>query len=195
MVKNMQNILKKNKKHVKFVLIIVIIGVVSGLFYYHFLSNETKLNIASTLSAYENFRYNSIIKDLVIMSLILVLSFFVLGVPLSIYYLFYESLSIGFLINIFLVSFGIKGLAYIILYILINKLTTFILMTIFIQKSVNISRYIIGLFIYKNDSSVKDKLFLNFKNSLYIIIFVLIMNVILYFISPYIFNNLKFLIK
>ena len=53
------------------------------------------------------------------------------------------------------------------------------------KKIINISRYIIGLVIYKNDSTVKNKLFLNFKNSLYIILFVLIINIVLYMTSPY----------
>ena len=62
------------------------------------------------------------------------------------------SLVLPFLINIFLASFGIKGLIYSVVYILINKLLTFILMIIFIQKTINISRYVIGVFVYKKDS-------------------------------------------
>lgn len=191
----MWQLLKKNKKYLKFVLMVVIIGLLFGFVYYHFLSSDTKLNINNTLIDFSNFRVNNILKDLIIMSLILVLSFFIVGIPLSIFYLFYESLSIGFLLNIFFASFGIKGIIYSIIYIFINKLLTFILMIIFIQKTINIGRYIIGIFIYKKDEEVRNKLILNFKNSLYIIVIVLIINIILYFISPIIFKSLSFLIN
>jgi len=191
----MWEILRQNKKYIRFILSIVLVGILLGFIYYHFLNAETKINISNTLIEYDNFRYNFIIKDLIIMSLILVLSFFVIGVPLSIFFLIYESLSIGFLINIFFVTFGLKGFIYILIYIFFNKLITFILMIIFIQKAINIGRYIIGMFIYKKDEVFKDKIMLNFKNSLYIIVFVLIINIFLYFISPFIFENIALLLK
>lgn len=185
----------KNKKYLKFVLIIVLIGFVFGFVYYHFLESDTKISIANALAEYKTFNYNFIVKELIIMSLLLVLSFFVIGLPLSIFYLFYESLTIGFLINIFFVSFKLSGFIYILLYIILNKFITFILMIIFIQKTINIARFIVGIFIYKKDEAIKDKIIFNFRNSLYIIVFVLIFNIILYFLSPLIFKNLSFLLK
>ena len=178
-----------------FIFILILIGLLCGFIYYHFLSVETQNQIANTIKNYSNFRYNFIIKDLIIMSLILVLSFFIVGVPLSILFLFYESLSIGFLINTFFVSFGISGLLYSFAFIIINKLITLILIIFFIQKVINIGRLIIGVFIYKKDEIIFDKLTVNFKNSLYIILFVLIINIILYFASPYVFQYLSFLLK
>lgn len=191
----MQQILKKNRKYLMFIFILILIGLLCGFIYYHFLSVETQNQIANTIKNYSNFRYNFIIKDLIIMSLILVLSFFIVGVPLSILFLFYESLSIGFLINTFFVSFGISGLLYSFAFIIINKLITLILIIFFIQKVINIGRLIIGVFIYKKDEIIFDKLTVNFKNSLYIILFVLIINIILYFASPYVFQYLSFLLK
>jgi len=191
----MQKLIEKNKKYIKFILIIIIVGIVSGFIYYYFLNDVLQLKITNTLNNYTSFRYNFILKDLIIMSFVLVLSFFVIGIPISIFYLFYEGLSIGFLINIFVVSFSIKGLLYVLLYLLINKILTLILKIIYIQKIINIGRYIIGLVIYKKDNLIKNKLVVNFKNSLYIIIFILIINVILYFISPLIFDKLSFLIN
>lgn len=191
----MQNILEKNKKYLKFVLVIALIGLLFGFFYYHFLSSEVQESIANTLDNYNNFQYNFILKNLIIMSLILVLSFLIIGIPLSVFYLFYESVSIGFLLSIFVASFGLKGLIYALLYILINKILTYILILLFIQKIINIGRLIIGIFVYKRDTLIKDKIIVNFKNSLYIIVFVLIINIILYFISPIIFNYLSFLLN
>lgn len=191
----MRNILKKYHKYVVFVLFIFIIGLLLGFFYYHFLDEEVKNNLINTIAQHEVFKYNSIFKDLIIMSLILVLSFFVIGIPLGIFYLGYECLSFGFLLSIFYASYKLKGLFYVIIYILINRLLTIILIVIFLYKIINIGRLIIGFFIYKKDASIKDRLISNFKNSLYILLFVLIINIFLYFISPIIFRYLSFLIK
>ncbi len=195
MVKNMQKLLQSHKKYLIFTLVIIALGVLAGIIYYNILGSSIKENIIMTVNNLKTFEYNAIIKDLVIMSILLVSSFFIVGIPLSLFYLFYEGLSIGFLINIFYVVYKIKGILYILVYILLNKLITLILIIFFIKKIINISRLIIGLVIYKNNQTVKNKLISNFRNSLYIILFTLIINIILYFISPSIANYFNFLIK
>jgi len=191
----MYYLLQKNKKFLNVVGIILLVGLIVGIFYYFSLSSNIKEDISNTLLNYNNFRYNAIVKDLIVMSFLLVTSIFIIGIPCSIFYLFYESLSIGFLLSIFTVNFKITGLIYILLYFLINKLIGLILMLFFIKKIINISRYIIGIIIYKKDTLIKNKLLLNLNNCMYIIIFSLIVNILLYFISPYIFSKLSFLIK
>ena len=190
----MRNIICNNKKYLKCVTIVILVGVVFGFLYYHFLNSSVKENISSTLLEYNNFRYNSILKDLIITSFLLVASFFIIGIPLSIFYLFYEGFSTSFLINIFWISFGIKGLIYSLIYLIVNKLLKFILMIFFVQKQINIGRYIIGMFLYKNKNG-KDKIIINFKNSLYIIVIMLSINIVLFFITPNIFKWLSFLLK
>lgn len=191
----MRRLIMKHKKYLLFVLSIIAIGILLGIIYYYFLGNDTQEAVISTISNFNNFRYNAIIKDLTVMSLLLISSFFIIGIPLNIFYLFYESLSLGFLFNIFYITFKFKGIIYILLYIIINKLLTFILIIFFVRKCIRISRYIIGLIIYRKDATIKDKIITNFKSNLYLIVYVFIINIILYFISPYIFNGLAFLLK
>jgi len=191
----MQKLILKHKNYLKFIVIILLLGLLTGIIYYSLLNNEIKDNIAETLLNYNNYRYNGIIKDLIIMSLLLVTSLFVIGIPCSLFYLFYESLSIGFLISIFFASFKFSGLLYILIYILINRVLLLILMIIFVRKVINISRYIIGFFIYRKETQIGNKIILNFEKSIYIIIFVLIINIFLYFFSSSIFSNLAFLLK
>jgi len=191
----MQNIINRNKKYLKFVFVIIVIGLISGFLYYHFLNSEVQENIINTIKDYTIFNSNYIFKDLIITSVILVSSFFIMGIPLAIFFLFYESISLGFLINIFFVAFKLKGLIYIALYILINRLLVFFLIILFLQKIINIGRLVIGIILSKNDKTIRDKLIVNFKNSIYIIIFILIINVIVYFVSPLIFKYLSFLLK
>lgn len=182
----MWKILKKHKKYLIFVLTIVLLGLLFGIAYYLFLDSNTKINIISSIKDSFNFNYNFIIKHLIIMSIILVTSFFVIGSFLGLFYLFYDSLTIGFLICAFLATFKGKGLIYILSYIFINKIITFILFIIFIKKCLNISRYVVGLFIYKKDRLIIDKMFINFKKSLIIIAFVIVVNIILYFFYPFV---------
>lgn len=191
----MHDIIRRNEKYLKFMLVIVGLGVISGFIYYQVLNDDIKVNIINTLNDYNNFRYNFILKDLIVMSFILVLSFFIIGMPIIILYLFYECLSIGLLVSIFTTTFGVKGFIYSILFILINKFIVLIFKILFLKKIINISRYIIGLIIYKRDVAIRDKLFINFKNSLYIIVFVFIFNIILYFLSFFIFKYLSFLLN
>ena len=155
------------------------------------MSSSLKTDVINTLNSLTTIRYNAILKDLIIMSLLLVSSLLIIGIPLSIFYLLYESFSWGFITLAFLNTFKIKGIGYILLHLLFNKLLTFILMLIFIKKIITISRLSIGLRIYKNDSFIKEKISHNFINSLYIIVFVLVINVFVYFLSPIFFSLLK----
>ncbi len=191
----MLNLWKKNKKYLIFALVIVLIGLIVGIIYYNMQSSNIKENIIYTLSSYGSFKYNAILKDLIITSLLLVSSFLIIGLPLSLFYLFYEGLSIGFLISIFLSAFKIKGLIYIVIYLLFNKILTLIIMIFFIKKIIDIARLSIGYIIYKKDSIIKEKIMSSFISSLSYIIILLIINICLYFISIPLFNKLTFLLN
>ncbi len=191
----MQKLISNHKKYLLFVTIIIAIGLLGGILYYQFLDSEVKNNIVNTLNNLTSFTNNNTLKYLIIMSLLLVSSFFIIGIPLSIFYLFYESLSLGFLLNVLYASYHLKGIIYFLLDFLINKLLILILIIFFIKKIINISRYIIGYLIYRHDNTIKDKIIINFKKCLYTILIIFIINLILSFISPTIFSKLSFLIK
>ena len=191
----MQKFLERNKKYLLFVLIIMVIGLIAGIIFFLMQNSDIKNKITTSLLNANNYHYNAIMKDLIICSILLVLSFFVIGLPLGIFYLFYEGLSLGFMLITFLMTYSFKGLIYMLIYILLNKLIPLILMIFFVQKLINIGRLVIGFIIYRKDNYIKDKIILNFKNSLYILIFILIFNIISYFGSPVILKNLSFLLK
>ena len=191
----MQKFINSHKNYLLFVVIVMGIGILAGILYYQFLDQNVKNNIVNTLANYQTFKNNNIVKDIIITSILLVSSFFIIGLPISLFYLFYESVSFGFALNIFFVSYKIKGIIYFLIYFIINKLLILLLIILLIKKIINISRYIIGYIIYKKDSTIKNKIMENFKKSLYIIIIILVVDIILYFISPFILNRFTFLIK
>ena len=90
----------------------------------------------------------------------------------------------------FLFTYSFKGIFIFLMYFIVNKLLFLILLIFYIQKIINIGRLVIGFIIYKKDNLIKDKLITNFIKALYIIIFVLILNIVLYFITPFIFKAL-----
>ena len=89
---------KKNKLFILFILAIVLLGIGFGLLYYFIIDNNVKTDIINTLNNLEIIRFNNIFKNLIIMSLLLITSFFIIGIPLSFFYIFYESFTFGFII-------------------------------------------------------------------------------------------------
>ena len=182
----------------KFYLIVVIViglGLLSGFIFYNSIDNGIKENIIITLKNLTNYRYNFILKDLIIMSMLLVFSFLLVGAPLGIFYLFFEGFSISFLISIFIAAFKIKGFMFIIIYIIFNKLIVLLLIIVFIKKIVGITKNIASYMLYKKDKIIVEKTITNFKNCIYIIIFALIINIILFFVSPIVLDYFLFLLK
>ena len=59
----MYYLLQKNKKFLNVVGIILLVGLIVGIFYYFSLSSNIKEDISNTLLNYNNFRYNAIVKD------------------------------------------------------------------------------------------------------------------------------------
>ncbi len=191
----MPKLIRKHKKYLIFVLTVVLVGIVVGFIYANLQSGNIKANIINTLEGIGTFRYNAIFKDLIIMSLLLVSSFLIIGLPLCLFYLFYEGISLGFLISIFMMTFKIKGLIYILIYLLFNKIITLFIMFFFLKHVINIGRYVIGLIIYKKDSLIKEKIFLNFMTSLKYIIVLFVINIILYFLSYFLMSKFSFLLN
>ncbi len=184
-----------HKKYLSFACIIIVLGLVLGFIYYYCLDANVEANLIYTLKNSPSFTYNAIIKDLIMMSLILISATFIIGLPLAIFYLFYESLSVSFLICLFFNAFKIKGLFYILIYIIFNKLIPIIIIVFFMYKIMNISRLVVGLIIYKKDPHILNKLIIYFKNSLSLIVIMTFINIFLYFASSFIFGKLAFLIS
>ncbi len=190
----MHKVLIRNKKYLLFVFILIVLGFALGTIYYWNLDSSIKSNIVETISSHNNFQYNFILKDLIIMSFLLISSFFIIGGLLSIIYILYSSFTLGFLIPIFFYVYHLNGLIYVLLFIIINKAFCLIFKLSFIKKTINISRGIIGLLLNKKDEYLKKRVVNNFKYALYIILIVFVINILLSVISPKIFANLAFLL-
>ena len=186
-----------SKKMYVFMLVILIIGIITGIVFVIMLDEATKeilfLNINEFLQNFSNTNINSGLMHLVILSSLLILSIFLVGGPLLILYMFYNGFSIGFVVSSITYIFGIKGMLYGSIYILISRLVYIIVLIIFSVNLFKIIKCNIDSLVYKKSN--KESLSVFYKRSIVFIGIILINDVILYFGGGKLVNLFNFLIK
>lgn len=186
-----------SKKMYVFMLVILIIGIITGIVFVIMLDEATKeilfLNINEFLQNFSNANINSGLIHLVILSSLLILSIFLVGGPLLIFYMFYNGFSIGFVVSSITYIFGIKGMLYGSIYILISRLVYIIVLIIFNVNLFKIIKCNIDSLVYKKSN--KESLSVFYKRSIVFIGIILINDVILYFGGGKLVNLFNFLIK
>jgi len=156
-----------DKTLVRFLLIISIIGIITGAFLITILNKgdfETvKLNITNFIDGIRNntFNYYDSLTNCLIINVLVVLAIWILGIsvigiPLIIIIIFLKSLTLGFIISSFITVYKLKGCLLSFIYIFpstIINLIVFIIISMFaIKLCINIFKSI-----FKNKS-------INFKN-------------------------------
>lgn len=186
-----------SKKMYVFMLVILIIGIITGIVFVIMLDEATKeilfLNINEFLQNFSNTNINCGLMHLVILSSLLILSIFLVGGPLLIFYMFYNGFSIGFVVSSITYIFGIKGMLYGSIYILISRLVYIIVLIIFNVNLFKIIKCNIDSLVYKKGN--KESLSVFYKRSIVFIGIILINDVILYFGGGKLVNLFNFLIK
>lgn len=186
-----------SKKMYVFMLVILIIGIITGIVFVIMLDEATKeilfLNINEFLQNFSNTNINSGLMHLVILSSLLILSIFLVGGPLLIFYMFYNGFSIGFVVSSITYIFGIKGMLYGSIYILISRLVYIIVLIIFNVNLFKIIKCNIDSLVYKKSN--KESLSVFYKRSIVFIGIILINDVILFFGGGKLVNLFNFLIK
>lgn len=186
-----------SKKMYVFMLVILIIGIITGIVFVIMLDEATKeilfFNINEFLQNFSNTNINSGLMHLVILSSLLILSIFLVGGPLLIFYMFYNGFSIGFVVSSITYIFGIKGMLYGSIYILISRLVYIIVLIIFNVNLFKIIKCNIDSLVYKKSN--KESLSVFYKRSIVFIGIILINDVILYFGGGKLINLFNFLIK
>ena len=107
-----------DKKIVIFLFLISFIGMITGALYMTVLSSADKALVADTLHSFleqiEPTNYfdvlrNNLIINLLFVAVIWILGFSVIGLPIVIFLLFYQSFVISFSLSSFIASYGLKG--------------------------------------------------------------------------------------
>lgn len=119
------NNVKFDKKYVFFMLVIVILGIITGSLFVIILNSADKLLIKEYIedfintinTDYKTNLYNNIMLNYSSVILISVIGFTYFLFPLNILILFYKSFVIGFSVSSFIMCYSIKGLLLSIIYI------------------------------------------------------------------------------
>ena len=186
-----------NKKLYVFMSIILVIGFIVGIVFVVLLDEATKeilfLNINEVLQNFSYVNTNDLIIHLVILSSLLILSMFLIGGPLVLFFMFYNGFSIGFIISSLTCIFGIKVILFGSIYVIIYKLLFLIMLVVFSVNLFKIIKCVIDRIVNKNNN--KESLVVFIKRSVIFIGIVLILDIILYFVGGKLVNLFNFLIS
>ena len=185
--------LRSKRVLLSFLSVLFIISIISGFIIYNKLDDNIKLNLVSSLSNLKsdllNNHANNFLLHIIIISIITILSFTVVGYILSLIYLFYEGLSIGFTICYLIVNYKIKGLFFSIIYNVLFKFIYLILLIFLLIKLLDISKNVLYYLIYKDKNNNKI-IKRNIYGILIIFSFIIINDLFLYFIGNFLIKNL-----
>ena len=185
------------KKIYLLIIAFLVIGVICGIIFLNIASEDAKeiifLNINNYILNMSNNHVNNILLHLIVLSSLVISSFFIIGIPISMFYLFYNGFSIGFIVSSFINIFGINGFIYGLIYVIITKGLFIILCSILTIYLIKISKLIIDKVV--NKISIKDKIYYLLIKCIIIIGIVLLIDVLLYFFGIPILNIFKFLLN
>ena len=185
----------KRNSLVTFMLLIIIIGFICGIIYYYKLPNVTRDTLNINFQSFNMLdKVNNITTHIIIISLIVILSFFIIGLPIAFFYLFYEGLAIGFSFIVYYKVKKFKGIILALIYNLIYKFIFLFLLFIFIFKIIDIIYNILRYLFYKKTDEIKVIIFNKVKNTLMIIFLLILNDIVIFFAGPHILKLFKFLL-
>ena len=153
------NYLKRRKGFLTFLGVVFIISLIVGIILYFKCSEGDKSSVISSLSSFKddiiNNHINNILKHILYISIIVLLSFTIIGFISSIIYLFYEGMSLSFTICFLIKIYGFKGLIFTIIYNIIFKTVFIILFILIMIKLINIIKGLIMYIILKRKINIK----------------------------------------
>ena len=186
-----------SKKLYLFMGIVLVIGIITGVVFVLMLDEATKeilfLNINNFLQSFDASNISILMQHLVILSTLLILSIFLIGGPLVIFFMFYNGFTIGFIISSITCIFGIKGMLFGVLYVIVSKLVFVVLFIIFSVNLFKIVKCVIDYLVYKKSN--KESIIMFMKRSIVFIGIIMISDIILYFGGVKLINIFNFLIK
>lgn len=172
-------ILSNYRNIIKFLIGLLIVSIVFGSIYYLLQSSDIKSIIVNSLENIGDYspKFN-IVFHLTILSLILILTISIIGIPLIIFYLFYEGFSLGFLFTGIINYLGLKGLLNGFIFIFFNKFIYIACLIYLLYLSINY------FFQIKHRLS-KDIIMSKYLKRFIIVFIIIVINdIIIYFLTP-----------
>jgi len=121
--------------------------------------------------------------NLALISGIFILSLIVIGLPVILFYIFYEGLSIGFTLITFISLFGIKGATFYILYFLVIKAFYIVIMFYFSVISIRFIYKFISAIAHKNKEVLYKTITYQLLRYIIVVTIILLNSAVIYFFS------------
>lgn len=170
-----------SKQILLFLIMILIFGIFTGFLFYSFQNDTTKTTILSNLTnlfSKNVFSINDIFIHLLVYLIILILAFIFLAIPVLTIYIFFEGISIGFVLSIFLNLYKFKSLIYFFGYTVIIKLLFILLLFILFIKLITFTKD------YFKHLKNKNTTYINSLKKCFIILAILFINdLFIYFVG------------
>ena len=147
----LKKFLSRKKYLFLFMGILTLIGTLVGLYLSFKNINILKDNVYYYINNRQNLQFNYIYIHFFFLVISFIGSFFIIGLPLLCTLIFYQGLSLGFLLGIFSLTLSIKGFVYAIIFFTVTQLFYLIILYFFYIKCFNITRKTIGKIIYKTN--------------------------------------------
>lgn len=147
----LKKFLSREKYLFLFMGILTLIGTLVGLYLSFKNINILKDNVYYYINNRQNLQFNYIYIHFFFLVISFIGSFFIIGLPLLCTLIFYQGLSLGFLLGIFSLTLSIKGFVYAIIFFTVTQLFYLIILYFFFIKCFNITRKTIGKMIYKTN--------------------------------------------
>ncbi len=191
--------IKNNKKIVLFLFTIFLVAVIFGIIFYIKQENIIKNNISDILKDFtlnlNKCRINFILVHVLTILIIFTLSITLIGLVFSIFYFFYESMTIGFIIAIFTTNYGFSGLVFSLIYIMATKIFFILILFYIYALTLKIDKKIIYNLLTKSNETLNSIFKNTFKKLIILIIILLINDLFIYFCGSKILDLCSFLLK
>ncbi len=185
--------ISKKKYILFFLLCLFLFGASIGLFLGIRNIDFLKESVVYYVSNISSQSYNYMLIHFFLLVLCFATSFIGIGVPLLCTVLFYEGLTSGFLIGIFLMTYQIGGFLFSLIFLIITKMAYILILTLFFLKTLEIARKMIGKYIYKTDPSIAITRLM--KGCIYLILIAFINDIFVFFFGNKILPLFHFLLS
>lgn len=186
-----------NKFLIQFLISLLIIGILIGIYIYIRQPSLVKASIINELKSLEDVlkssRQNNFLYHIFLLSIIAFLSTFVIGLPIIVFYMFYEGISMGFLLASFINYKKISGLLFGTTFFIINKLLLFAALIYLLIASINYSKKII-INIKNKDYRMSEYLLTHLIKIIFVFIIIMIYDIFIYYLGNKILTYFIFLL-
>ncbi len=189
---NIKRYLQARKYLLLFLMVLLLIGFGIGMFLGITNIEALRYSVISYASNMGGSSFNYLYFHFFMVIISVLLSFCLIGVPLLCTIIFYEGMSSGFLLGIFSLTYGLKGLLFSVIFLLITKFIYIFLLIFLFSKCLQIARRMIGRFLYKSNNN--ELLFHLVKGVLVIVIGIIFYDTLLMFTGTKIIQNFSFLL-